>query len=94
MQHFDPYSQEELNKLHLNEIQQWAARERLARQARAGQPSLLSRIGVAVRRAMTLLRQLNGGQRIAHNHNVGEARSFIPKLAGDAPVSEGGHEGC
>lgn len=92
MEHFNPYLQEMEAHRRMEEARQWAANEHLVRQARAGQPTLASRIGLAVKRVMMPLRRLSGWQRVAHNDN--ETRASAPKLTPDALISGGGHEGC
>lgn len=54
MEQFSLYSQEMETQRRMQEAQQWAANERLARQARAGQPSFARRIVVVFKR-MTML---------------------------------------
>jgi hypothetical protein len=92
MEHFDPFLSEMEIRRRMEEARQWAANERLARQARAGQPSLASRIGVAVKRVTMPLRRLSGWRRIADNGS--DTRTSVPKRISDAIVSGGGHEHC
>lgn len=88
MDQFDPYLQEMEIRQRMREAQQWAANERLARQARAGQPSFASCVGVGIKRITMLMRRLSGQRHVPHRRTVASPA----KLTRETLVSGGGHE--